>query len=207
MNVETRKLEDIEVIGGHPAVDFVNTVASWNSDAAGEYLNNYEDFLRWSERAGLLWAAATKRFRNRPEAEKLAAFDAVLKMRDSLHAVFAARAAGGKLPQEALDYLNTIIRRTVEWRRIAADTDTDLRQICCVWDMKDAPAMAALGPVAWKAAELLELGELSRLKECPGNDCGWLFLDTSKNRSRQWCSMKTCGNTAKVKRFRNRQDK
>lgn len=206
MNTETRKLDDIEVIGGHPAVDFVNTVAAWNSDAPGEYLNDFEDFLRWSERAGLLWTAAIGRFCKRPAAEKRAAYEEVLKLRDSLHAVLAARAAGEKLPQRALDHLNAIIRRTVEWRRIAADVATDLRQICCVWDMQNAPAIAALGPVAWKAAELLELGELARLKECPGDDCGWLFLDTSKNRSRQWCSMKTCGNTAKVKRFRQKRD-
>lgn len=206
MHDETRSLEDIEVIGGHPAVDFVNTVASWNSNAPGEYLNNFEDFLRWSGRNGLLWTSAIERFRKRPQTEQQAAFKEVRKMRESLHAVLAARAAANKLPQEALDYLNAIIRRTVEWRRIAADADSGLRQICCVWDMKEAPAIAALGPVAWKAAELLELGELSRLKECPGDDCGWLFLDTSKNRSRQWCSMKTCGNTAKVKRFRNKKE-
>jgi len=42
------------------------------------------------------------------------------------------------------------------------------------------------------------------IRECPGEDCGYLFRDTSRGR-RRWCSMKTCGNRAKVQRFRDRQ--
>jgi predicted RNA-binding Zn ribbon-like protein len=47
--------------------------------------------------------------------------------------------------------------------------------------------------------------KLNRVKECPGENCGWLFLDTSKNGSRQWCDMKDCGNLAKVRRYRGKQ--
>jgi predicted RNA-binding Zn ribbon-like protein len=58
--------------------------------------------------------------------------------------------------------------------------------------------------IADSAAEMLTTGDLSRLKQCPGDDCGWLFEDTSKNRRRQWCDMQACGNLAKVRRFRSR---
>jgi predicted RNA-binding Zn ribbon-like protein len=61
-----------------------------------------------------------------------------------------------------------------------------------------------LWAVAESAAQLLTIGELSRLKQCPGERCGWLFADTSRNRSRQWCIMEDCGNVAKVRRFRSR---
>jgi len=73
------------------------------------------------------------------------------------------------------------------------------------WDLTAAPAEAYLGPVSWACADLLEHGPLDRIKICPADDCGWLFLDVSKNRSRQWCSMTTCGNAAKVRRFRQRK--
>lgn len=202
---ETRKLEDIEIIGGHPAVDFVNTVGAWRKDAfEGEYLGSYEDFLHWNELRGLLGPNGLRRMRATDAADQADALAEAKRLRASLHAVFAARAAGRALPQQEIDRLNAIIRRTAEWRRIAADEETGFQDICCLWNFEGAPAIAALGPVAWKAAELLELGELSRLKQCPGERCGWLFLDTSKNRSRQWCSMKTCGNSAKVRRFRER---
>ena len=59
--------------------------------------------------------------------------------------------------------------------------------------------------IAESAVKLLSSDLLSRVKICSGDDCGWLFLDTSKNKSRQWCDMKDCGNLAKVRRFRERQ--
>lgn len=44
----------------------------------------------------------------------------------------------------------------------------------------------------------------SRVKACRGTDCGWVFLDTSRNGSRRWCDMATCGNRAKTTAFRAR---
>ncbi len=42
--------------------------------------------------------------------------------------------------------------------------------------------------------------ELRRLKMCPSDGCGWLFIDETKNARRTWCSMETCGNRAKAAR-------
>jgi predicted RNA-binding Zn ribbon-like protein len=59
-------------------------------------------------------------------------------------------------------------------------------------------------PVALSAAELLTSEERPRVKECAADDCNWLFLDMSRNRSRRWCDMKVCGNRAKARRFSER---
>ena len=67
-----------------------------------------------------------------------------------------------------------------------------------------------LWPVVRSAVDLLTSEEMKKVKECPGvGDCGWLFLDTSKNGSRQWCSMEGCGSRAKMRRqyARNRADR
>jgi len=60
---------------------------------------------------------------------------------------------------------------------------------------------APLWPVVKSAVDLLVSGE-ARLRACASDTCGWLFIDESKNRSRRWCSMRDCGNRAKVRRFR-----
>jgi predicted RNA-binding Zn ribbon-like protein len=52
------------------------------------------------------------------------------------------------------------------------------------------------------AATLLVSDAMRRVKSCP--TCGWLFLDASKNRSRRWCSMDTCGAVAKARRYYRR---
>lgn len=44
-----------------------------------------------------------------------------------------------------------------------------------------------------------------RLKICAEDSCQWAFLDSSKNRSRHWCSMRECGNRAKTRAYRARR--
>jgi predicted RNA-binding Zn ribbon-like protein len=55
------------------------------------------------------------------------------------------------------------------------------------------------------AADFMTSDELDRIGQCAGDNCEWLFLDMSKNRSRQWCTMEDCGNRAKARRFYNRK--
>jgi hypothetical protein len=60
-----------------------------------------------------------------------------------------------------------------------------------------------LWPLAAAAVDLLRSGPLDRLKAC--EDCPWLFLDTSRNRSRRWCTMDDCGSRSKMRRYRARR--
>ena len=58
-----------------------------------------------------------------------------------------------------------------------------------------------LGLIAVSALSIFsDVREVSRVKICPGTDCGWLFLDETKNARRKWCIMETCGNRAKASR-------
>ena len=62
-----------------------------------------------------------------------------------------------------------------------------------------------LGPVARSAADLLTHDDAVRqVGQCHGDNCGWLFVDLSKNHSRRWCDMRDCGNRAKIRRFRSK---
>lgn len=65
-------------------------------------------------------------------------------------------------------------------------------------------ARDARGLVAAAAAQLALEQRLARVKICPADDCAWAFYDTSKNQSRQWCSMRVCGNRAKSRNHRER---
>ncbi|HKB57972.1 MAG TPA: CGNR zinc finger domain-containing protein [Lacunisphaera sp.] len=74
------------------------------------------------------------------------------------------------------------------------------------WELAgdDAGLDLPLWIVMREAAELLTSGRLARVRECLGDECSWLFLDTTRNHSRMWCSMQGCGNRAKVRRHRVR---
>lgn len=204
MTTGPNPLESLEIVGGHPAVDFVNTVHSWRAEPPPDHLHGFDDFIDWNRVAGLLGPRSAAAFKAAPDQAKARAYREAIELRADLHGILAATVRDLPLPAKALEHLNELMRRTMKWRRLAADEATGSTRLCCVWNFDEAPAIAALGPVAWAAVDLLEKAALDRLKECPGERCGWLFLDTSKNRSRAWCSMKTCGNAAKVKRYRQR---
>lgn len=65
-------------------------------------------------------------------------------------------------------------------------------------------ARTAVGFIAAAAARVAIEKRLDRVKICPADDCRWAFYDTSRNHSRQWCSMEVCGNRAKVRAHRER---
>ena len=59
---------------------------------------------------------------------------------------------------------------------------------------------AVLGPISLSALTTLLQADLTRVKQCQGEKCRWLFFDATKNKSRRWCEMEICGNRAKQKR-------
>ena len=73
------------------------------------------------------------------------------------------------------------------------------------WDYLENAPDSSLWRVSISAADLLTSADLQKLRQCSGDECGWMFLDTSRNRTRRWCDMKDCGNRAKVRRFRRKE--
>jgi predicted RNA-binding Zn ribbon-like protein len=67
-----------------------------------------------------------------------------------------------------------------------------------------APA-GGIGAVVVAAGQAMADGSWPRLKACRADTCRWAFVDSARNRSRQWCSMQVCGNREKARAFRRRQ--
>ncbi|GGS46556.1 hypothetical protein GCM10010156_01550 [Planobispora rosea] len=66
-------------------------------------------------------------------------------------------------------------------------------------------ALAGLARIAAAVMAVHAEGNWPRLKVCTESTCQWAFLDSSKNRSRSWCSMKVCGNRTKTRAYRARR--
>jgi predicted RNA-binding Zn ribbon-like protein len=76
----------------------------------------------------------------------------------------------------------------------------------CVWRWTEAAGLDAVtARLALAVAELLAGEQLHRVRECEGRHCGWLFLDTTRNGTRRWCTAEECGSLARVTRFRARR--
>lgn len=65
-------------------------------------------------------------------------------------------------------------------------------------------AAAMLAPVLWSASDLLAAGGRVRVRACANPECQWMFIDASRNGSRRWCDMASCGNRAKAQRHYRR---
>jgi predicted RNA-binding Zn ribbon-like protein len=63
----------------------------------------------------------------------------------------------------------------------------------------------ALGRIAAAVQAAIASGAWERLKACRARDCEWAFEDASKNHSKAWCSMRSCGNREKARSFRRRR--
>lgn len=203
MTSPARDLNDLEWVGGVPVLDFVNTVHAWREGKPGdEYLRDFDTLLEWARQAGLIDSSGVDELRTSSERAWQRAMRTAVRFRSTVHSLFQGLVYDGRIQQWALDEITSVIRKTMQYRSLSLCESA----IIWRWDFRGAPPNAVLGPVAWSACDLLQGNFVPRIKECPGPEgCGWLFLDHSKNRSRTWCSMKTCGNAAKVRRYRARQ--
>lgn len=174
-----------------------------------ESLHTYEDVVAWGcqhgvvdddEAASLLDKAAAR------PGEAAVVFERAIALRELLYRVFSAVTHGKQVPAGDLAAFNTILAdETVPAQLIQTEGGLTSR-----WLDRKSELGWPLAPVARSATALLTSKALSRLKECPGSPgraCGWLFVDTTKNRSRQWCVGELCGNRTRAQRYYERERK
>jgi len=183
---------------GCACLDFANT-----HDSTGEHLNTYADLVAFAAQSQLLTPLDAEWLHAAGRADARAA-DAVLRramqLRGALHAIFSALAAGRTAHAADLEQLNGELAVTQGHACVVAD-ESGYR-----WGWAARELDAPLWGVCRSAAELLTSEQdRRRVRECGGVDCRWLFLDTSKNRTRQWCSMASCGNREKARRHYQRR--
>jgi predicted RNA-binding Zn ribbon-like protein len=189
---------------GNLCLDFANTLEGRYDDPPRELITGYDDLLLFAQESETLDDRAAAQLRaeaNRRPAEAIGMHAAAIELREAIFGIFAA-IADGHAPSDAdLATLNQNLARSLPHGRVARNGDS------YDWQWEDDPATLArpLWPVAYAAMQLLLDGPVDRIRECAAHDCGWLFIDTTRNRARRWCSMKSCGNRAKVAHFRERQ--
>lgn len=193
---------DDDFCGGDLAVDFVNTISGVGTNRVRERLHDYADLVGWAAAAGAVPADLSADLLDRAAADRDAAVATLaeaLVFREAVFSVLEAMRTGRALPADSLLTVNRFLAAALAHRRL------DLDDGRVVWAWPSEPSLdRLLWPVAQAVAALLTDGPTDRLRMCGATDCGWLFLDMSKNRSRRWCDMAVCGNRAKAARHYRR---
>jgi predicted RNA-binding Zn ribbon-like protein len=192
-----------ELSGGHPALDFTNTVDNRPSPRRKELLTSWGDLIAWARQARLLSSAQAQQLSRRAQeapAQARAFLRDAVKLREALYQTLSARAAGAPAPPAALQQINSVLPAVLKRSRIVRKGDG------FEWEFSGGAGEfdRLLWTVGRTIVELLTSEELSLVRECAANECGWLFLDLSRNHSRRWCNMRICGNRDKVRRFRRK---
>lgn len=189
---------------GDLALDFANT-AEWHaSDQPEEHLLSYADLVVWGAAAGLLTPAEAEALsleaaRRPGEADQWHA--RAIELREALYRIFSAVAAQDSVNPADLETLTDF------WREAARHTHLTLSPEGLGYrlEKQSADPLSMLWPVVHSAVNLLSSSRIERVGQCQDDrGCGWLFIDTSRNRTRRWCSMESCGNRAKAQRHYNR---
>ncbi len=185
------------LLAGHPALEFCNTWAGWGGppEPRAEWLGAYPTLAVWAGHAGLVDRATVADLRTRARAAPEEADDVLAQARELRAAAYATLLDG--TDRGAFDVVRRYAERAA---RAVTLTPGDGR---ARWTLPaDVGLPLPVLAVAWSVAELLGDPRRATVRACPGNHCGWLFLDPRGRR--KWCSMATCGNRAKVNAYLQR---
>jgi predicted RNA-binding Zn ribbon-like protein len=182
-----------KLYGGRLCLDFANTVEPREAQPQRDNLRDYADLVRWACHAGALDDSTTERLL-RAAGERRAAAEAsfarAIGLREASYRAFSAIAHGATPTAADLDTLQQAYAAAMRHARLLPAPG----ELTWTWDDGALDLDRAWWPMARSAVELATTGPLDRVKQCAGSSgCGFLFLDTSKNRVRRWCSMDECG--------------
>jgi len=198
-------------IAGDVSLDLVNTVDWTSRGPARDRIGSYGRLIEWALAAGAIDEPGATRLERRAfsrQRDAGRALDGARALRWTLRRLVSAIAgndravASVRLP---LDELNRFVADGYAHARLTKPATRGTAPTSpLVWTWDDDPARldSLLWPVVRSAAELLASRDIERLRVCAGADCGWVYVDRSRNGLRRWCQMSTCGTAEKTRRRR-----
>lgn len=194
----------LHLIGNHPVLNFTNTSSGRNGPEWLDHLQQPDHLCDWAVHAGVVspQRAAGVRIDDGALLRALALREAIYRALDRVRQnedpdpadVGVIVAEHGRCLSAAVLTARTKIRTGTS----AGDADRGGLS----WGWNEDDERVILGPLVTAALSLLTGEAAGRVRCCPGHQCGWLFLDITRNGRRRWCDMAVCGNRAKAGRHR-----
>lgn len=193
-------------IGGDMSVDFVNTVDWTDRGPELDQFTGYGRLLDWASGAGMLDRGALVRLREVAKAREEDAervVEEAVQLRGTLECLYGQLVRGERASGEIQELNSAWIGRALAGLVVMDCGDGSFE---LGWEHIGRSLDAPLWAVAWAAAKLLTSEDVSRIRRCGGTDCGWYYVDRSRNGLRRWCEMETCGTRMKSRRRAERNE-
>jgi predicted RNA-binding Zn ribbon-like protein len=193
-----------DLSGGHLALDFANSISRRDSpDKAIEHLKSYGDLISFARQARVLSSDQAQTLQREAESHSRTAsqnFQSAITLREAIFRALLSLASGKPASPQDVQLIDKAAQDALRHRRIVREHGNYR------WSWDEGVSLERmLWPIAHSAAELLTSPDVQKVRECEAGNCYWLFLDNSRNRSRRWCSMSSCGNREKARRHYRRQ--
>ena len=192
---------------GNLVLDFTNTAEFHASKHPDEMLETYPDLLAWSLEAGILNQSEARALMMRAEKnpkESSKKFESVIALREIIYRMLSSAAKHEPIEASDLAGFNQFLSKTMLHSKISRSGE----KFSWSWDEDGDPGERIQWTLVREAANLITSEEIKRIGECEDDrGCGFLFIDTSRNHSRRWCSMESCGNRAKAQRYYQKKSK
>jgi len=195
-------INKILLLGGTVCFDFINTVHDRYNKPQFDYLTDYTAFLKWSSRIKILSNFEINKLavysKNNP-AETEHILKKIKKQREVLYKFFSSIANKKEIEKKILFRVNSLIPKSIcnfKYYKIE-------KELLLLWDKDKIHPEKPFWAIAKSAFDILNDVSFDRIKQC--SECGWIFLDATKNNNRRWCNMLTCGAKNKSRRYYRRK--
>jgi predicted RNA-binding Zn ribbon-like protein len=207
VTIESHRFSTGDLIGGDPALDFINTVTG-RDQSPRDWLESYARLLEWAALVHLLPKEILRALGRKAQREPAAAAAALARakeLRETLFVLITGIIARSAPPKAVLSLLREHWIAGVNAHELRFGDGQVLAQLRN--DAVDVDLIASM--IAYRMVEHILPLTKDRLRICQGPNCSWLFIDSSKAGRRRWCDMAVCGNAAKSRRFyaRSRQQR
>jgi len=190
---------------GKLPLDFANTAEFHASDNPDEMLETFSDLMSWAVEADLLSGIVGQDLLEKAKLEPQEASKALQKaieLREVIFRIISAIAEGAEPYKNDISDFNLALADALKKTQISPTVDG----FEWTWRSNEKSFEKMLWPILRETADLLTSKDIGRVGRCADDrGCGYLFFDTSRNHSRRWCSMESCGNRAKAKRHYQRK--
>jgi len=202
MIVEPHQFQSRDLVAGNLALDFANTVTG-RDVAPRDWLGSYAHLLDWARHCREFRANDLGKLRQiagiDPDRATTALARATLFRESLCRAAYAILGEGTAKPDDyrtiEQTYKEGMNSARFEWSRAGCRM---------VWKVEFSGLALITHVIAVNAVSLFMNFQAGRIRICAGENCGWLFVDSSRSGRRRWCDMATCGNVAKARRYYRR---
>jgi len=189
---------DSTFIGGHPVLDFINTVEDQDKQRNLNLIADWSSFVAWAQAAEIFSEEQLGVLNNAiPSVEKISLLVEIQQVKEETYNALNFILCSTSTENSAFKKLQCRIKTAISHASLVQQAAS------FSWQANTNNPNWVVDILLLRIEDFLCHTDMTKLRQCKG--CSWMFLNSGRGKGRQWCNMKTCGNRAKLAAFRERR--